>query len=158
MLIPNRNMSSAIVVAALTPFIGTNTVDFMTFCKGPALTDAQVAGLTAVSNALIQNAKVGVIANSAGLAMGASSNTAVPPVLLASTLPATKTFTVSGVGSTPVTITHAVVKSTYGGTTQFCVVDVGLLNSGAVVQVDNTSVVDGSVVTLQSIQFKIWRS
>jgi hypothetical protein len=155
MVIINNQMAASIYRNGILPFVGTNTTDFITFCKSPVLTDAQVKALVATTDALIVNAKVGTIASYSGLVMAPVDAAAVPPVFSSTSLPTIKTFTVSNAAAA--VITHAIVKSTVGNTTQFCVVDVGLLNSGAVIQVDKTTVTTGDVVTLLAINMKFWR-
>jgi hypothetical protein len=154
-MIINNQLAASLLRNATLPLIGANAVDFITFCKGPFLTDAQVKTLVATTDALIVNAKVGVLANASGLVISLISPTTTPPVFYASALPTVKTVTISNAAAE--TITHAIVKSTFSGTTQFCVVDVGLLNSGAVIQLDKTTVTTADVITLLAFNIKAWR-
>lgn len=147
-LIPCNRFAGSYNFTFTQPFKTANTTNWLTFCVGPVPSDQQLSDLTSVNNTIITNATVGTIASNAGSSWMYNSATTTPPLYYANVLPTTKTFTSTGTG----TLTHAVVNS--GGF--FIVVDVGVLNSGAVIQVDTTAVDVGTVVTLQQIQFKMW--
>lgn len=147
-LIANNRFNAAYNWSLTRPFRIANAANWLTFCVGPVPAEADILNLTAITNTLITNAKTGTIVSNAGSSFAYTSATTVPTMYYSSALPTVKTFTATQAG----TITHAVVNADG----MFVVVDVGLLNSGSVVQVDTVDVSVGTVVTLQAIQFKVW--
>jgi len=145
---PHNRLAGSYNWTLSTPFRKSNTTNWITFCVGDVPSDETLANLTALTNAVIVDNKAGMLASNAGAGFVYSSATTTPPTFYLNTLPTVKTFTVTKAG----TLSYAVVNA--GGA--FIVVSVGLLNSGAVIQVDRLNVNVGDVVTLQHINFKMW--
>ena len=126
----------------------TPTSTWLTLCTGTAPTDTDVDALTATS-AIITSSSA-VVFNGSGVVSAINSTSTSTPLWFIQQLPTSTTATSTKVG----TLTWGVISDSQYGVT---VVDVGLPNSGAVVQVDKMSVTTGTVVSLLSISYSIWR-
>lgn len=147
-LTPCARIAAAYNWSLTIPFKTANTTSWMTFCVGPVPNQATLLDVAAITDTVIVNAKTGLIASNAGATWAYSSYVTPAPTYYAVSMPTVKTFTATQAG----TITHACVNA--GGF--FIIVDVGMINSGAVIQLDKTVVNPGDVCSLQVIQYKMW--
>lgn len=130
------------------PFRTANTSNWLQFYIGPVPDNATLANLTTLSS--LSASKTGDLVSNAGAVFGYSSTSAENPLYYAATLPTSKTFSATQTG----TITHAAVT----GDGWFIIVSVSALNGGGVIQVNDPVIATiGQSVTLQAIQFKVWR-
>lgn len=117
-------------------------------CTGSMPTDGQVDAMTAVSDTLITGSK-SVTYGGIPMTSMKAKDTAIPALIYANALPAISTVNATRAG----TLTWGVLHGTNG----FAIVDVGLVNSGSVIQVDNVNVSVGTPVTLLSLAYKMGR-
>lgn len=148
MLIPNARVAASFNWSLSQTFNKANTTDWLTFCVGPKPDDTTIENIVDLTDAIIVDNTCGLLASNAGATWGYSSTTVVPPIFYNTALPTVKTFNATKSG----TITHAVVNASGF----FIIVDVGVTNSGAVIQLDTVDVEIGTPVTLTSIQYKVW--
>lgn len=149
-LTPNNMLAANFAFTLTLPFSVANTTDWLTLCAGPTPDDETLRSITGLTDQLVQDAKVGMIASNAGATWGYHSPTAVPPLYQMGNLPTVSTFEATATGE----ITWALVRIAGG---KVIVVSAGATNSGAVIQVDNPIITEvGQSVHLEAIKLKLW--
>ena len=119
----------------------------LVLCSGVIPSDSVMAGLTSASS-VITSAALATFAMY-GAAITLMDVNAQPPQFELTSYPSVRTATATAAG----TATWAALYGSYF----LGIVDVSLPNQGGFVQVDNTTLSVGTVVTLLGISFSIWR-
>lgn len=148
MLIPSKRTIASFNWTLTLPFKTANTTNWITFCSGGFPDESTADSILSLNDPAIVNNKVATLTSNAGTQWDYSTYTDTPPVYYCKSLPTVRTFQATSSG----TITHAAVFSN----NFFILVDVGLLNSGAVIQLDKINVNSGDAIELLAIQYKIW--
>lgn len=118
---------------------------WITFCVGTPPTDVQVMGWTNGSDSYVTSATTGSLV-ATGAVLTTTNTSTVLPITITTYQQTNRTFTATKAG----TISWAVV-SGY----DYAVLDVGLPNSGAAIQVDTVNVSVGTTVTMQTLSFRV---
>ena len=147
-LMINSRLFASLLVSYNSMFLSGASNIYL--CVGTTPTDAQIDAMTAVTDALIVNNKA-VTYGGYPLTNIKLKDTSIPALNYLNILPSPNTVNSVKAG----TISWGVL---YGNDSRkVCIVDVGLANSGAVIQVDTTTVIVGTPVTLLGIAYKLGR-
>ena len=117
-------------------------------CVGTMPTDAQIDAMTVATDALITGNKA-VSYGAIPATNFRAKDTNIPCLMYSAVMPVVTVVNSTKAGTLGWAVLH--------NGTGFAIADVGLANSGAVVQVDTTTVIIGTPVTLLTVSYKFGR-
>lgn len=144
----NTRLAAGIAATYASRFFAP--VNNIYLCVGAMPSDAQIDSMTSTSSSIITSA-LAVTLGTIPLAQMKAKDQSVGPILLTNNvLPTLYKANATKAG----TIGWGVVAYS---ATAFSIVDVGLPNSGAALQVDTLNAVIGQPITFMSLSCKLWR-